>query len=172
MQESGFYQYANSGAAQGIAQFTPPTAKSFNLNVYDPFASIIAGAKYMGQFLTTFYGNIGFAVAAYNAGGGNLLYYLKNGVFLPHTDATQALTYVLKITGVPLPSWRVPGYGIIVASTAGNVLISLTAGRKWLPQNPPGSIGAKSVSFAGNGVIAAAVGENSIWARGRLAPGA
>jgi hypothetical protein len=68
-QESGFNPFARSAAgAQGIAQFMPGTAESYNLT--DPFdgdAAILAQAHLMHDLLAQF-GSVPLALAAYNAG--------------------------------------------------------------------------------------------------------
>jgi soluble lytic murein transglycosylase-like protein len=75
-QESKFNPVAVSPAgAKGIAQFMPATAKRFGLK--DPFdveASIHAQAKYM-RFLLNKFGDYALALAAYNAGEGNVQKY-------------------------------------------------------------------------------------------------
>lgn len=72
--ESSWDPTVNSPAgAQGIAQFEPGTWAQYGsgspYNVSDAFA---AYTKYMGALLTQFNGNVRDALAAYNAGPGNL----------------------------------------------------------------------------------------------------
>lgn len=75
--ESGFDADAVSPAgAQGVMQLMPATAKS--LGVEDPFdarSNIMGGAKYISQKLKQYNGNIDLALAAYNAGSGNVAKY-------------------------------------------------------------------------------------------------
>lgn len=70
--ESSWDPNANSGAAQGIAQFTPATWAEYGSgspnNVADAFN---AYTKYMGVLLSEEHGNIRDALAAYNAGPGD-----------------------------------------------------------------------------------------------------
>lgn len=72
--ESGWNPRAVSSAgAKGLAQFMPGTAKSVGLkNPFDAMASITAQAKLMGQYATTYKGDINKMLAAYNAGPGNV----------------------------------------------------------------------------------------------------
>jgi soluble lytic murein transglycosylase-like protein len=60
-------------------QLMPGTAVRFGVtNAWDPAANIYGGVRYLRWLLQTFEGNADFAVAAYNAGEGNVWKY--NGV--------------------------------------------------------------------------------------------
>jgi soluble lytic murein transglycosylase-like protein len=72
-QESGFSPTAKSPAgAQGIAQFMPDTAAGLKLDPSDPYASLDAAAQLDAQNLARYGGDYAKALAAYNAGGGNV----------------------------------------------------------------------------------------------------
>ena len=72
--ESNFNPKAKSYAgAKGLMQINPPTQRFLRLkNVYDPKQNIHAGAKYIKYLLKRFGGNLIYAIAAYNAGPGNV----------------------------------------------------------------------------------------------------
>ncbi len=93
--ESGFDANAVSSAgAQGVMQLMPATAKG--LGVTDPFdarSNIMGGAKYIADKLRQYNGDIELALAAYNAGSGNVAKY--GGV--PPFKETQ--NYIRKVKG-------------------------------------------------------------------------
>lgn len=95
MQESCFKADAvsNSGA-MGIMQLMPATVKEFGCaNPYDPRDNIMAGAKCISSLLNKYNGNTPLALAAYNAGSGNVNKY--GGI--PPFPETQ--NYVHKVLG-------------------------------------------------------------------------
>lgn len=74
-QESGFNPNAYSPAgAEGIAQFMPSTAAGLGFNPWDPVASLRAAARLMANYSKNYGGNYAMALAAYNAGSGNVQY--------------------------------------------------------------------------------------------------
>jgi ATP-dependent protease ClpP protease subunit len=92
--ESGFNPDAESDAgAIGFTQLMPDTADSLGVNAYDPRENLMGGAHYLRQQLDAFGGNVRMALAAYNAGPGNVQKY--GGV--PPFEETQ--NYVNKIIG-------------------------------------------------------------------------
>lgn len=91
--ESGFDPKAVSRCgAQGVMQLMPATAASLGVkDAFDPEQNIMGGAKYIAQMLDKYDGNKKLALAAYNAGMGNVAKY--GGV--PPFKETQ--NYVVKV---------------------------------------------------------------------------
>ena len=92
--------------AQGIMQLMPATAKFLGVkDSYDPEQNIMGGAKYISRLIKQYDGNTTLALAAYNAGSGNVRKY--GGV--PPFEETQ--NYIKKINrfmkeGVVIPESR------------------------------------------------------------------
>ncbi|MER1955759.1 MAG: lytic transglycosylase domain-containing protein [Solibacillus sp.] len=93
-QESNFNSsVVSSAGASGLMQLMPTTASYLGVeDRFDPQQNIMGGAKYLRQMLDKFDNNIETALAAYNAGPGNVN---KYGGIPPFTETQNYVKNVL-----------------------------------------------------------------------------
>lgn len=100
--ESGFDADAVSSAgAMGVMQLMPATAKSLGVeNAFDARSNIMGGAKYIAEKLKQYNGNIELALAAYNAGSGNVA---KYGGVPPFRETQNYIRKIKEYMGADAP---------------------------------------------------------------------
>ena len=77
MAESGYNAKAVSKkGAKGLMQLMPKTAEALGVeDIFNPHQNITGGVQYFKQMVIRFNGEVKLALAAYNAGSRNVLYY-------------------------------------------------------------------------------------------------
>ena len=83
----------SAGGASGLMQLMPSTAEQYNVSdLFDPAENVRAGAQHLRYLLRLFDNDLALALAAYNAGEGNVI---KHGRRIPPYRETKA--YVPKV---------------------------------------------------------------------------
>jgi soluble lytic murein transglycosylase-like protein len=129
--ESNYNPSAVSGAgAVGVFQLMPGTAAGLGVvNSFDPLQNIEGGVTYLGSLLSQFGGDVSLALAAYNAGPGNVA---KYGGIPPFPETQNYVAKILASLGfgtgtVDASVWNDGETGAAVISTAGLVAVGITA---------------------------------------------
>ena len=115
-QESDFNNHCVSHAgAQGLMQLMPETARSLGVtDSFDAWQNVMGGAKYLSQKLKMYQGNVRLALAAYNAGSGNVAKY--GGI--PPFKETQ--DYVRKVLSYMKQDITIPNKTVAVSVSETN----------------------------------------------------
>jgi soluble lytic murein transglycosylase-like protein len=98
-EESGFNpNVVSSAGAIGIAQIMPRTAQSWQVNPWDPVASLNVAAQHMAWY-QSHYGDYARALACYNAGCATLLWAEQHCLDYYWCLPAQTERYIVAITG-------------------------------------------------------------------------
>lgn len=125
-QESNFTTSATSSSgAMGIMQLMPATAQGLGVNdAYNPYENIMGGAKYISQLLSRYNGDVSLALAAYNAGSGNVA---KYGGIPPFAETQNYVSKVLGYYQDRTASGTVTGNNVAAASSTATANNAMTA---------------------------------------------
>lgn len=130
--ESGFDPLAVSHkGAQGLMQLMPATAEAYGVDdAHDPRGNLEAGARHLRDLLRQYRGDLGLALAAYNAGPEAVR---RHGGIPPYRETRQYVARVMALyeearTATP-PAERDPRQVYSYRDARGNLVLSNVAAR-------------------------------------------
>jgi soluble lytic murein transglycosylase-like protein len=99
-QESGFDpNVVSSAGAIGIAQITQATADDWQVNPWDPVASLRVAAQHMAWYYQHYGNDYAKALSCYNAGCGRLEWAISNCSNWLNCMPSETRSYIISIIG-------------------------------------------------------------------------